>query len=97
MTIDARWEGAGDSSQRHDEPWYGAASRCDVDASGDGDDRTIDNPDDALVSATERAREAQEDFRETKPEDPAIVPNAHKVVQRAEEVDELAKDAAGEA
>ena len=49
--------------------------------------------DEALLTATERAREAQEDFRETKPHDPAIVPNAHKVVQRAEEVDELAKDA----
>ena len=56
----------------------------------------MDNPDDALLTATDRAREAQEDLRETPPGDPEIVPNANRVYQRAEEVDELAKDAATE-
>jgi hypothetical protein len=50
--------------------------------------------DDALLTAAERAREAQEHLAQTPPEDPAIVPKAHKVYQRAEEVDELAEDAA---
>jgi hypothetical protein len=52
------------------------------------------NTDDALLTAADRARQAEERFIETPPEDPAIVPKARKVYQRAEEVDELAKDAA---
>ena len=52
--------------------------------------------DDALLTAAERARQAEERLLETPIEDPAIVPKAHKVYQRAEEVDELAKDAAEE-
>ena len=54
----------------------------------------MDNPDDALLAAAQRAREAGERLVETPVEDPAIVPKAHKVYQRAEEVDDLAKDAA---
>jgi hypothetical protein len=50
--------------------------------------------DDALLAAAERAREAQARLAQTPPEDPAIVPEAHKVYLRAQEVDELAKDAA---
>lgn len=56
--------------------------------------RTMIEHDDALLAAMERAREAQGELLDTPPEDPAIVPNAHKVAQRAEEVDELAQDAA---
>lgn len=58
----------------------------------------MNNPDadDALLTATERAREAEERLIETPPEDPAIVPTAQQVYQRAEEVDELARDAGGE-
>jgi uncharacterized protein (DUF58 family) len=52
------------------------------------------NTDDALLAAAERAREAEVGLLETSLADPAIVPKAHKVYQRAEEVDELAKDAA---
>jgi hypothetical protein len=55
--------------------------------------RGMDNPDDALLTAADRAREAQARLRETPIEDPAIVPKADKVEQRAEEVSELAKDA----
>lgn len=51
--------------------------------------------DDALLTAAERTREAEERFVKTPTEDPAIVQKAKKVYQRAEEVDELAKDAAG--
>ena len=54
----------------------------------------MDNPDDALLTAADRAREAQEDLRETPPKDPAIVPNAERVYERAEEVEALAEDAA---
>ena len=50
--------------------------------------------DDALLTAAERARQAEERFIETPVEDPGIVPKAHKVYQRAEEVDALAEDAA---
>ena len=50
--------------------------------------------DDALLTAAERARQAEERLVETPVEDPAIVPKAHKVYQRAEEVDALAEDAA---
>jgi hypothetical protein len=50
--------------------------------------------DDALLTAAERARQAEERLVETRIEDPAIVPKAHKVYQRAEEVDALAEDAA---
>jgi hypothetical protein len=53
--------------------------------------------DDALVSATDRARQAEEQFVGTPPEDPAIVPKAKTVYQRAEEINELAADAAEEA
>jgi hypothetical protein len=52
--------------------------------------------DDALLTAAERARKAEEQLVETPAEDPAILPKAEKVYQRAEEVDELAKDAAHE-
>ena len=54
----------------------------------------MDNPDDALLTAAERAREAEERLIETPVEDPTIVPKAHEVYQRTEEVGELAKDAA---
>lgn len=54
----------------------------------------MSNPDDALLTAADRAREAEERLIETPIEDPAIVPKAHRVYQRAEEVGELAKDAA---
>ena len=57
----------------------------------------MDNPDDALLTAAERAREAEERLLETPSEDPAIVPKAERVYQRAEEVDDLAQDAAREA
>lgn len=50
--------------------------------------------DDALLTAAERARQAEDRLIETPVEDPAIVPKAHKVYQRAEEVDALAGDAA---
>jgi len=53
--------------------------------------------DDALVTATERARRAEERLVGTPPEDPAIVPKAKNVYQRAEEVNELAGDPAEEA
>ena len=53
--------------------------------------------DDALLTATERARQAEQRLVETSVEDPDIVPQAKKVHQRAEDVDELAQDAAGEA
>ena len=56
--------------------------------------RDMTERDDPLLTAAERTREAEERFVETTPEDPAIVPKAHKVYQRAEEVSELAKDAA---
>ena len=54
----------------------------------------MDNPDDALLAAAERARLVEERLRATPVEDPVILPKAHKVYQRAEEVEELAKDAA---
>ena len=57
----------------------------------------MDNPDDALLTAAERAREAQELLLDTPPADPAIVPKADDVYQRAQEVDELARDAAADA
>ena len=53
--------------------------------------------DDALVTAAERARQAEERLIGTPPEDPALVPKAKTVYQRAEEVNELAADAAEEA
>ena len=53
--------------------------------------------DDALVTAAERARQAEERLIGTLPEDPALVPKAKTVHQRAEEVNELAGDAAEEA
>ena len=53
--------------------------------------------DDALLTATERARQAEQRLVETSVEDPDIVPQAKKVYQRAEDIDELAHDAAGEA
>jgi hypothetical protein len=53
--------------------------------------------DDALLTAAERARQAEKRFVETTPEDPAIVPKAERVYQRAEEIDDLAHDAADEA
>ena len=53
--------------------------------------------DDALVTAAERTRQAEEQLVATPIEDPAIVSKAYKVYQRAEDVDELAKDAADEA
>jgi hypothetical protein len=53
--------------------------------------------DDALLTAAERAREAEERFTETPPQDPSLVRKAQKVYQRAEEVDDLAQDAAEEA
>lgn len=53
--------------------------------------------DDALLTATERTRQAEKRLVETPAEDPAIVPKARTVYQRAEEVDELAKDVADEA
>ena len=53
--------------------------------------------DDALITATERARQAEQRLVETSVENPDIVPQAHKVYQRAEDVDVLARDAAGEA
>jgi hypothetical protein len=52
------------------------------------------NTDDALLAAADRAREAEEGLLETPLADPAIVSKAHKVNQRAEEIDELAKAAA---
>ena len=52
--------------------------------------------DDALLTAAERARQEEERLQATPIEDPEVVPKAHKVYQRAEEVDELAKDAATE-
>ena len=52
--------------------------------------------DDALLTAAERARQEEERLRETPIDDPQVVPNAQKVYQRAEEVDELAKDAVAE-
>jgi hypothetical protein len=55
-----------------------------------------DNADDALLAAAERAREAEARLLETAPADPAIVAKADRVYQRAEEVDDLAKDAAEE-
>jgi hypothetical protein len=55
------------------------------------------DPDDALLTAAERARQAEERFVETPPQDPTLVPKAEKVYQRAEEVDDLAHDAADEA
>ena len=60
-------------------------------------DPQMDNPDDALLTAADRARQAEEGFRDTPPEDPAIVPKAHKVYQRAEDVGELARDARSDA
>jgi hypothetical protein len=53
--------------------------------------------DDALETAAERARQAEERLIESPPDDPALVPKAQKVYQRAEEVDGLARDAADEA
>ena len=53
--------------------------------------------DDALLTAAERARQAEQGLRETPPEDPTIVPKAHKVYQRAEDVGELAGDAVEDA
>lgn len=63
------------------------------------DDLDMSHPgtDDALLTAAERARQAEEQLVATPPEDPAIVPNARNVYQRAEEVNELAGDAAEEA
>jgi hypothetical protein len=58
------------------------------------DDADMDNHDDALLAATDRAREAEQDLRETPAGDQKIVPNAKRAYQRAEEVDELAKEAA---
>ena len=61
--------------------------------------RGVDGPnaDEALLAAAERARQAGEQLVETPPEDPTIVPKAERVFQRAEEVDELAQDAATDA
>jgi hypothetical protein len=56
-----------------------------------------DNLDEALLTAAERTREAEKRLLETPLEDPAVVPKAHKVYQRAEEVDALAEGAATEA
>ena len=53
--------------------------------------------DDALVTATQRARQAEQRLVETPVEDPDIVPQAHKAYQRAEDVNALAQDATGEA
>lgn len=50
--------------------------------------------DDTLLTAAERARQAEDRLIETPVEDPAIVPKAHRIYQRAEEVDALAEDAA---
>ena len=58
--------------------------------------RRMDNPEDALLTAIGRAREAEENLRETPVDDPTVVPTARKVYQRAEEVGELAKHAADE-
>jgi hypothetical protein len=55
-----------------------------------------DNADDALLTAAERAREAEQRLLQTPPADPAIVAKADRVYQRAEEVDELAQEAAEE-
>ena len=52
--------------------------------------------DDALRTATERARQAEKKFVETPPEDPTLVPKAERVYQRAEEIDDLAHDATDE-
>ena len=38
----------------------------------------MDNPDDALLTAAERAGEAQERLVETQPEDSTIVPKAYR-------------------
>ncbi|MFL5708271.1 MAG: hypothetical protein ACJ77Y_04670 [Chloroflexota bacterium] len=56
----------------------------------------MDN-DDALLTAAERARLEEERLIATPPDDPTIVPKSRTVYQRAEEVDELARDAAEEA
>ena len=69
-------------------------------AGRNGDSPTIsltndpDTTDDALLTAAERARQAEKRFVEATPEDPAIVSNAEGVYQRAEEIDDLAHDAA---
>lgn len=55
------------------------------------DDRPID---DALMTATNRARQAEEQLIGTPIESPEIVTEAHKVERRAEDVEALARDAA---
>jgi hypothetical protein len=76
-----------------------AASSATSPQPADPDDPRMDDPDvdDALLTAAERAREAEKRLTETPPEDPTIVPKAEKVHQRAEEVDELAQDAVEDA
>jgi hypothetical protein len=57
----------------------------------------MDNPDDAVLTAADRAREAQERLVETPTDSPEIVPKAHAVEHRAEEIEALAEEAAEEA
>ena len=53
--------------------------------------------DDALLTATEKARAAAERLRKTQVESPAIVPEARTVDRRVEDVHVLAGDAAAAA
>ena len=55
------------------------------------------NVDDALLTATDRAREAAEQFQEMPIESPELVPEARKVEHRIEDVSVLAEDAAEQA
>jgi hypothetical protein len=49
--------------------------------------------DDALELAIDRTIRAQDEFESTESVDPAAVPKASVVVRRAEDVDELAREA----
>jgi hypothetical protein len=49
--------------------------------------------DDALDLAIDRTIRAQDEFEATEPVDPAAVPKASVVVRRAEDVNELAREA----
>jgi hypothetical protein len=68
--------------------------RCYADAIRGAPPSRTDNTDDALIAAAERERGAEERLLETPPEDPTVMPKAHRLYQRAEGVEALAEYAA---